>query len=146
MFFVANHTPECFFNNNTLLAVNVIIDVSLPDSTKTQSCKIECWNAHLTLWFDRCPPNFKLIKKFKWLETFEYEWMSHLPHSLQWRHNGHINVPNHQPHDCLLNHLFRRRSKKTSKLRFTGLCAENSPGTVNSPHKWPVAWKMFPFD
>ena len=42
--------------------------------------------------------------------------------SLQWRHNGRGGVPNHQPHDCLLNRLFRRRSKKTSKLRVTGLC------------------------
>ena len=42
--------------------------------------------------------------------------------------------------------FFRRRSKKTSKLRVTGLCAGNSPGTVNSPHKWPVTRKMFPFD
>ena len=41
--------------------------------------------------------------------------------SLQWRHNGHDSVSNHQPHDCLLNRLFRRRSKKTSKLRVTGL-------------------------
>ena len=53
---------------------------------------------------------------------------------------------NHQPPDCLLNHLFRRRSKKTSKLRVTGLCAGNSPGPVNSPYKWPVTRKMFPFD
>ena len=41
---------------------------------------------------------------------------------LQWRHNGHVGVSNHQPHVCLLNRLFRRRSKKTSKLRVTGLC------------------------
>ena len=52
---------------------------------------------------------------------------------LQWRHNGHDNVSNHQPHDCLLNRLFRRRSKKTSKLRVTGLCAGNSPGTGEFP-------------
>ena len=65
---------------------------------------------------------------------------------LQWRHNGHNSVSNHQPHDCLLNRLFRWRSKKTSKLRVTGLCAGNSPGPVNSPHKWPVTRKMFPFD
>ena len=32
-------------------------------------------------------------------------------------------VSNHQPHDCLLNHSFKCRSKKTSKLRVTGLCA-----------------------
>ena len=31
--------------------------------------------------------------------------------SLQWRHNEHSGVSNVQPHDCLLNRLFRRRSK-----------------------------------
>ena len=53
--------------------------------------------------------------------------------ALQWRHNGHDSVSNHQPNDCLLNHLFRRRSKKTSKIRVTGLCARNSPGTGEFP-------------
>ena len=53
--------------------------------------------------------------------------------SLQWRHNGRDGVSNHQPHDCLLNRLFRRRSKKTSKLRVTGLCAGNSPVTGEFP-------------
>ena len=43
---------------------------------------------------------------------------------LQWRHNGRDSVSNHQPHDCLLNRLFRRRSTKTSKLHVTGLCAQ----------------------
>ena len=33
----------------------------------------------------------------------------------------------------LLNRLFRRRSKKTSKLCVTGLCAGNSPGTGEFP-------------
>ena len=64
--------------------------------------------------------------------------------SLKRRHNGRDSVPNHKPHDYLLRRLFRRRSKKTSKLRVTGLCAGNSP--VNSLHKWPVTRKMFPFD
>ena len=40
---------------------------------------------------------------------------------------------NHQPHDCLLNRLFRRRSKKTQKLRITGLCEGNSPVTGGFP-------------
>ena len=31
--------------------------------------------------------------------------------SLRWRHNGRDGVSNHQPHDCLLNLLFGRRSK-----------------------------------
>ena len=52
---------------------------------------------------------------------------------LLWRHNGRDSVSNHQPHDCLLNRLFRRRSKYTSKLRVTGLCAGNSPGTGEFP-------------
>ena len=52
---------------------------------------------------------------------------------LQWRHNGNDGVSNHQPHDCLLNRLIRRRSKKTSKLRVTGLCVGNSPGTGEFP-------------
>ena len=69
-----------------------------------------------------------------------------LSNSLQWRHNGHNSVSNHQPHDCLLSRLFRCRSKKTSKLRVIGPCAGNLPGPVNSPHKWPVTRKMFPFD
>ena len=68
------------------------------------------------------------------------------PVSLHWRQNDHDGVSNHQPHGCLLNCLFRCRSKKTSKLRVTGLCVGNSPGPVNSQHKGPVTRKMFPFD
>ena len=49
--------------------------------------------------------------------------------ALQWRHNERDGVSNHQPHDCLFNRLFRCRSKKTSKLRITGLCVGNSPVT-----------------
>ena len=54
-------------------------------------------------------------------------------YSLEWRHNGRDGVSDHQPPDCLLNRLFRRRSKKTSKLRVTGLCPGNSPVTDEFP-------------
>ena len=57
--------------------------------------------------------------------------------ALRWRHNGHDSVSKHQPHDCLLNRLFRHRSKKTSKLRVTGLCTGNSPGTGEFPAQMP---------
>ena len=40
----------------------------------------------------------------------------------------------------------RRRSKKTSKLPVTGLCAGNSPVTGEFPAQRPVTRKMFPFD
>ena len=60
---------------------------------------------------------------------------------LQWRQNGRYSVSNHQPHDCVLNRLFRRRC--SASLAFVrGI--HRGPGT--SPHKWPVMRKIFPFD
>ena len=67
---------------------------------------------------------------------------------LQWRHNERDDVSNHQPYDCLLKRLFRRRSKKTPKLRTTGLCAGNSPETGEFPaqmascaEKFTIWWR-----
>ena len=52
-----------------------------------------------------------------------------------------------EPASRLFTQPFRRlRSKKTSKLRVTGLCEGNSPVIVNSPHKGSVMGKMFLFD
>ena len=83
-----------------------------------------------------------LFKDQWWGCTIDGQWRA----SLHWRHNDHDGISNHQPRGCLLNHLFGRRSKKTSKLRVTGLCVGNSLGLENSPHKGPVTWKMCPFD
>ena len=77
--------------------------------------------------------------------------------TLQWRHNGRDVVSNHQPHHCLLNrlfrrlgcllkHLFRRRLKKTSKCRVTGLCAGNSPVSGEFPEQMASNAEMVPFD
>ena len=69
---------------------------------------------------------------------------SYIPqYSLQWCHNGRDGVSNHQPHHCLHNCLFWRRSKKSSNLRVTGVCVR---GIHRWPHKWPVTREMFPFD
>ena len=59
--------------------------------------------------------------------------MSLIWSSLQGRINEHDGVSNHQLHDCLLNPLFKRRSKKTSKLCVTGLCEGNSSETGEFP-------------
>ena len=59
-----------------------------------------------------------------------------LLNSLQWRHNEHggSGVSNDWCLDgLLLNHLFRHRSKKTSRFRVTGLCGGNSPVTGEFP-------------
>ena len=78
---------------------------------------------YVLVWFyspDENPGNNRIQQQYK-IQIYQQ--------SLQWRHNGRDSVSNHPPHDCLLNHLFKRRSKKTSKLRVTGLCAGNSPVT-----------------
>ena len=49
--------------------------------------------------------------------------------SLQWRHNGSDSVSNHQPHDCLLNRLFKENIKAP---RHRPVCG-NSPGTDEFP-------------
>ena len=68
--------------------------------------------------------------------------------ALLWRHNGRDDVSNHQPPDCLLNHLSRRRSKKTAKLLVTGICVGNSPVTGEFPtqmastaEKYSIWWR-----
>ena len=52
---------------------------------------------------------------------------------LLWRHNGCEGVSNHRRLDCVLDRLFRCRSKKTSKLRVAGLCEGDSPVTGEFP-------------
>ena len=66
--------------------------------------------------------------------------------SLQWPQNGRDSVSNHQPHDCLFNHLFTRRSMKTLEPLVTGLCAGNSPGTGEFPAQMASNAKKFSFD
>ena len=66
--------------------------------------------------------------------------------SLQWRHNEGDGISNHRRLHYLLNRLFRYKSKKTSKLRGTGLCYWNSPVTVEFIAQRASKAEMFPFD
>ena len=66
---------------------------------------------------------------------------------LQWRYIGRDGVSNQQGRHCLLNRLFRRRSKTTSKLRVTGLCAGNIPVISEFPAQMASNAKtFFPFN
>ena len=49
---------------------------------------------------------------------------------LHWRHNGCDCVSNHQPHDCLLNRLFRRRSRQRKHQSSASLAF------VRGIHRW----------
>ena len=75
-----------------------------------------------------------------------WRFLTTLMKSLQWRHNERNGASNHQRLDYLLNRFFSRRSKKTSKLRVTGLCEGIHRWQVNSPHKGSITRKLFPFD
>ena len=90
---------------------------------------VSIWWCHRGLWLYCCLETN--------LSTDRITLVAHLEiirkHTLQWRHNGHDTVSNHQPHDYLLSRLFRCGSKKTSKLRVTSLCAGISPGTSEFP-------------
>ena len=43
-------------------------------------------------------------------------------YALQWRHNVRVGISNHQPHDCLLNHLFKAQIKES----------------IKAPRHWPL--------
>ena len=78
--------------------------------------------------------------------AFMCELVRFMGSSLLWRHNGRDGILNHQLHDCLFNRLFRRRSKKHQSTASLAFVRGSHRGPVNSPHKWPVTRKMFPFD
>ena len=106
---------------------------------------ISCLNSSCT-WSDKSSCQQSVQKPANMIILTSVWQVWYVYRSLHWRHNDQDGVSNQQPHGCLLNRLFRCKSKKTSNLRVTGLCAGNSPGPVNSPHKGPVTRKMNPFD
>ena len=55
-------------------------------------------------------------------------------------------ISNHQPHDCLLNRLFRRRSNKHQSSASLVFVRGIHRWPVNSSHKGSVMRKRFPFD
>ena len=61
--------------------------------------------------------------------------------TLQWYLNERDSVSNHQPHNCLLKPLFRRRSKKTSKLVSLAYVRGIRRWPINSPHRGPLPRK-----
>ena len=86
------------------------------------------------LWYSRWASGTELSSTFpETCEQVAHTWGDRTHTPLRRRHNGRDSVSNHQHHDCLLDRLFRRRSKKTSKLRVIGLCAGNSLGTGEFP-------------
>ena len=67
----------------------------------------------------------------------------------QWRHDECVGVSNHRRVDCLLNRLFRRRSKKTSKLHITGfvrgITGEFPPQRASNAGDVSIWWRHHEF-
>ena len=79
-----------------------------------------------TIQYIQAPRHGSLCERWWWIPLTKGQSCGKTCHtmaSLQWRRNGRDGASNHQPHNCLLHPVFRRRSKKSSKLRVTGLCA-----------------------
>ena len=81
--------------------------------------------------------NRGLIRMFIWyicIYIYVYILLNILIEYIDWMTPHYwYGVSNHKHQVCLLSHSFRRKSKKTSKFRVTGLRAGNSPGTGEFP-------------
>ena len=115
------HIPHLYMNGQVYaksVSVQVYVQHFKGIHRKYLPHCIFCENHSLGLWMDR---NENRATAEGSLNT------------LQWSHNGRDSVSNHHSHDCLLNHLFRRRPKIMSKLRVTGHSEGNSPVTGELP-------------
>ena len=90
-----------------------------------------------------------LLKKYDHMQfalCYVLLWCS-VGFTLRWRHNGRDSVSNHQPYRAIIystvySDADERKHQSSASLAFVwGI--HRSP--VNSPHKWPVTRKMFPF-
>ena len=96
------------------------------------------WYSHVvrnSWWRMKCDQHAAHNPKFEKIGLYRHPWgwkfKGYIPGELdqypsQWRHNERDGVSNHQPHDCLINRFFTHGSKKTLKLRVTGLFVGNS--------------------
>ena len=86
----------------------------------------------------------EFMSRIKWISPSRVFLYSSC-YSLRWRHNGRDSVSNHHPHDCLLNRLFRRRSKKTSNLMVSPkiTCAKNNMNKQSIKSKWLSTYSLW---
>ena len=114
--------PICCMELHFLTFSDILIVVSVVRMTSRLCLKFGKANVRRSLWVRTVCFLCAILTRIVCTHT-----------SLQWCQNEHNGVSNDQPRDCLLNRLFRRRSKETSKLSVSGLCARNSPVTGEFP-------------
>ena len=70
-----------------------------------------------------------------------YAWQRSL-FPLKWRHNERNDGSNHQRHDCVLNRLFRRRSKKTPKIDVSHWLGASLESALSLYYSWMPHYLM----
>ena len=105
--------------------------IAEPNTNTTYNLQVFTWESSWTAYWDYVGRTFNALTA--WSTFCVWHFQLHFLEPLRWRHNGHDSVSNHWPRECLLNSLIRCKSKKTSKLRVTALCAGNSPETGEFP-------------
>ena len=80
------------------------------------------------------------------LQLITRHMLLHMDPPLQWCHNEHDGVSNHQPHDCLLSHFLGTHQRKHQSSMSLAFVRGIYQWPVNSLHKGPVTWKIIPFD
>ena len=113
-------------------------------STVTNDSSFAKWTyfQHGDLWASIGKKNVIMIRlcMFKWLHDYVTDDLNHSVRvkqyisvpavgnhgPLEWCHNERDDIWNHRRLDYLLSRLFRRRSKRTTMLRVTGLCEGKS--------------------
>ena len=98
-------------------------------------CKLSSIGRTKTVWY------FNFANYISSLLNMMLVWFQ-----LQWRHNGCDWISNHQPHDCLLSVYSVAHQRKHQSSASLAFVRGIHRWPVNSPHKWSVTRKMFPFD
>ena len=127
--FYSRHTPSQPILDSFVSIVLVYLRMVIANKKRSQISSRDP-----ILYMEHAPFPVKPLSVHNVTPYSAFQSHSHPPAStLQWRHHDRDGVSNHQPHDCLLNRLFRPTWKKTSKLHVTGLCEGNLPGTGEFP-------------
>ena len=74
------------------------------------------WCFAIQLWAARYNGSNRVGLIENWRQLILAQGHENMCKPLQWCHNERDRVSDHQPQDCSFHRLFRRRSKKTSKL------------------------------
>ena len=137
---------KCVFHDNVCIWIKLLLRCFIMASLKFR-LRFP-WSDHVTFYNGRRDIGAISVLNDSWNNDnlFVKHKRVAIGRTLHWRHNGCDGVSNHQPHDCLFNGLFRRRSKKHESSASLAFVRGIHRGPVNSPHKGPETRKMFPFD